>query len=171
MLGELMISDGVLDYRGGSSINVSVRQNQTMAPVRLHKDHPFISTIAAIQPSPDWFSGFYNFNFIDPATDRWYENVVIEAFPWDAGTDSGDTYEAPVDLTIPAYLITQLTPKTIPDTDVFLSSDGEVLPVSRWTCSRVDPPTLSKKTSGVRKLPLHYAFLASFGTTILITLL
>lgn len=162
-----MISDeGVLDYREGSSIKVSVRQNQTIAPVRVEKDHPLISAIAAIKPSPDWFSGFYDFNFIDPATDRWYERVVIETFPWDAGTDSGDTYEAPGDLTTPAYLITQLTPGTIPDTGVFLSSDGDVLPVSRWTCSRVDPPAL-RQTSGVRKSPLFFAFLACLGTTVL----
>lgn len=162
-----MIADeGVLDYREGSSMKVSVRQNQTIAPVRVDKEHPFLSAIAAIRPSPDWFSGFYDLEFIDPATDNWYERVVIETFPWDAGTDSGNTYEASDDLTIPAYLITQLTPGTIPDTGVFLSNDGDVLPVSRWTCSRVDPPAIAN-TSGVRKSSLLFAALACLGATVL----
>lgn len=168
MIGELMIADeGVLDYRKGVAMKVSVRQNETIAPIRVNIDHPYISTIAAIAPSPDWFSGFYDFDMIDPSTDTWYDKVVIETFPWDAGTDSGTTYESQDDLTIPPYLITQLTPRTVPESGVFLSSDGDVLPVSRWTCSRVEPPRL-RTTSGVTLSSLVITVLLLVGATAVI---
>lgn len=163
-----MIADeGVLDYREGVTMKVSVRQNETIAPIRVNRDHPYISTIAAITPSPDWFSGFYDFNMLDTSTDTWYDKVEIQTFPWDAGTDSGTTYESENDLTIPPYLITQLTPRTVPESGVFLSSDGDVLPVSRWTCTRVEPPAL-RATSGIATSTLVVTFLLILVTTAII---
>lgn len=161
-----MIADeGVLDYREGSAIKVSVRQNETIAPVRLDKDHPLLSTISSVVPSPDWFSGFYSFNMIDPATDSWYDKVVFETYPWDAGVDSGSTYESQNAPIIPSYIVTQLTVGTVPDSGAFLSPDGNtVFPVSRWTCTRVEQVPLPKlrTTSGV--------FVSSFFVTVLMLL-
>ena len=102
---------------------------------------------------------------IDPATDRWYEKVVVETFPWDAGTDSGTTYESEDALVIPSYLITQLTVGTVPDSGAFLSPDGDtVLSVSRWTCIRVEAPA-PKPTSGVVVRSLFVTILLFMGTT------
>ena len=125
MVGELTIADeGVLDYREGADMKVSVRQNETIKAVRVNADYPYISTIASIVPSPDWFSGYYDFNFLDAETDTWYDKVVIETYPWDAGTDSGTTYESEPAMLLPSYLITQLTVGTVPDSGVFLDPDG-----------------------------------------------
>jgi len=162
-----MIADeGVLDYREGDAMKVSVRQNETIKEVLVNADYPYISTISSVEPSPDWFSGFYDFNMIDPDTDKWYDKVVIDTFPWDAGTDSGATYQSPHAMIIPPYLITQMTVETVPDSGVFLNPDGDkVLPISRWTCTRVEapPPRPPKEMrSGV--------FVTSLFATVLIAL-
>jgi hypothetical protein len=90
------------------------------SPLLLDSSHPFISSISMSAPSPDWFTGFYNFPLINDSSDTWYESFEIESYPWDAGTDSGDTYLAdnrPIDLPLWIY---QLTADTVPPTNVFL---------------------------------------------------
>lgn len=157
MVGELMIADeGVLDYHQGSAMKVSVRQNETIVPVRLDKDHHLVSTIASVMPSPDWFSGCYDLDMLNTATGTWFDKVVIETYPWDAGTDSGETYTAGGVATLPKYLITQFTVGTVPETGVFLSPDGDdVFPVSRWTCTRVEAPP-PKATSSASSLACSF---------------
>jgi hypothetical protein len=105
--------------------------------------------------SPDWFSGFYNWNAIDTSTDTWYESFVIETFPWDAGSDSGVTYDAPNDASNPVEPIFQLTANTVPtSTGVFLSPDGTtVLPVATWTCSVLSAETSAPTSSPVDPTP------------------
>lgn len=165
MIGELMIADeGVLDYRQGPPMNVSLVQNATLAPILLNTDHPFISTISSMMPSPDWFSGFYDVSMRDPQSGTWYDKVVIDTYPWDAGTDSGATYLAQASPTDPSYLITQLTVGTVPNSEVFLNSDGtDVLPVARWTCNRVEAPP--RPTSGVPSRTSVVTVLLLLGST------
>jgi len=45
-----------------------------------------------IAPSPDWFSGFYDFDPRDPSSNTWYGEFIIETHPWDAGTEIGASY-------------------------------------------------------------------------------
>lgn len=93
-----------------------------------------LSTITMIAPSPDWFSGVYNFNLV--LGEVWYESFTLQTFPWDAGTDSGDTYTAANQATDPHSNIFQLTTDSIPDTSVFLNPTGDAVePVATWTCS------------------------------------
>jgi hypothetical protein len=105
--------------------------------IQVDESHPFISTISMIAPSPDWFSGFNNFDARDVSANAWYQVFEIETLPWDAGTM--DDNFAPEDASILAFSIDRL-----PSNGAFASSDGStVLPVARWTCTLHTPPAPS----------------------------
>jgi len=110
-------------------------QSQTFASISMDPTNKYLSTITMIAPSPDWFSGFYDFRPIDEST-NWYSKFVIDTYPWDAGTEEGDTFSGDNDATDPKEPIVRLTVDTVPSNGVFLNSDkDEVLPMGRWTCS------------------------------------
>jgi len=149
-------------------------QSLLIGPLSLNSAHSLISTMTMSAPSPDWFSGFYNFNVVEETSGAWYDSFVIETYPWDAGTDSGSTYLAddmPID---PALWIYQLTPENLPSSDAFLDPEGvTVLPVATWSCSVVAvPPDDDELTSGVMPISLSRAFrIASFALMMLYSLL
>lgn len=85
--------------------------------------------------SPDWFTGFYDFDAINPLTQTWYRQFNIETFPFDAGTEEGNTYRLGNPPTNPQEPILRLDVDTVPSTGVFLNdSEDEVLPVAKWVC-------------------------------------
>lgn len=69
--------------------------------------HSYLSFIVRIVPSPDWFVGVDSVNLCDG--NNWKENVSLELFPNDAGTDSGFTFSSPNFETIPQDKITEIT--------------------------------------------------------------
>lgn len=68
--------------------------------------HFQLSFIVRIVPSPDWFVGADSVDLCEG--DHWKENVSLELFPYDAGTDSGFTFSSPNFETIPQDKITQV---------------------------------------------------------------
>jgi hypothetical protein len=54
--------------------------------------HPFVSAVAMIAPSPDWFTGITNVALMQDG--KWADEVTVTLWAWDAGTDSGTTYKA-----------------------------------------------------------------------------
>jgi hypothetical protein len=54
--------------------------------------HPYVSAVAMIAPSPDWFTGVSNISLRKDG--KWVEKATYTLFAWDAGTDSGTTHEA-----------------------------------------------------------------------------
>jgi len=81
------------EYPGGG---FSV-QNTTfvhLPPIEATLECKYLSMAAGMQPSPDWFTGFYSFWLIDEYTQTWYDHFKIQVSPWDAGTDAGTTYES-----------------------------------------------------------------------------
>lgn len=54
--------------------------------------HPYVSAVAMIAPSPDWFTGIANVRLL--ADGKWVDQVTLTLWAWDAGTDSGTTYKA-----------------------------------------------------------------------------
>lgn len=65
-----------------------------------------LSFIVRIVPSPDWFVGVDSVDLCDG--DQWKDNVSLDLFPYDAGTDSGFTFSSPNFETIPQDKITQV---------------------------------------------------------------
>lgn len=95
-------------------------------------------------PSPDWFSGFYNFNAADTVANKWLYSFVVATAPWDAGTETGNTYDPSNPAESPQARISQFTTSNIRPTSVYVSvgsnNKKRVLPVARWECQLVSPP-------------------------------
>jgi len=125
-------------------------------PIEVSKTKHYISAIAKLAPSPDWFSGFYMFNAIDEASDTWYQQFSIPLYPYDAGTENGDTYDVVNSQTVPPQPITKFTIDTVPQGKLFLNHDNTaILPVATYTCTlevvtieggRTESPTRSPTT-------------------------
>ncbi|XP_072898333.1 spondin-2b [Hemitrygon akajei] len=80
---------------------------QTSTEFEVHARHSLLSFMARIVPSPDWFVGSDSLNLCEG--DTWKEQVLIDLYPHDAGTDSGFTFSSPNFATIPQETITEIT--------------------------------------------------------------
>jgi len=100
----------------------------------------YISAISKLAPSPDWFSGFHDFDCVNKGTNTWFQEFVLAVYPYDAGTEDGDDYDVVNNPTNPPQPITQFTVDNIPQTTkVFLNKEGtDILPVATYTCTLVD---------------------------------
>mmetsp|Transcript_57565 Transcript_57565/g.64384 ORF Transcript_57565/g.64384 Transcript_57565/m.64384 type:complete len:417 (+) Transcript_57565:189-1439(+) len=104
---------------------------QLFDDIQVTSNFPMLSTITMAAPSPDWFTGISNFSPIDREEQAWYESFEIATYPWDAGTEVGDTYSldnAPQEPHVPIF---QLTKETIPSD----RSGTEVRPMAVWSCT------------------------------------
>ena len=77
----LFESEGLRDF--GDSL---------VAKVRVDADHPFVSLVAMVAPSPDWFAGVSNVNLMENGT--WAQSRTVELWAYDSGGDEGATYKA-----------------------------------------------------------------------------
>lgn len=63
----------------------------TSANFRVDRRHHLISLSSMLGPSPDWVVGVNSLNLCLKNC-SWIESLIINLFPYDAGTDSGITY-------------------------------------------------------------------------------
>ncbi len=66
----------------------------TTVEITVDKDHPLVTLVSMIAPSPDWFAGVHGESLLDGNGD-WVESKVVTLYPYDAGTDSGPNYTSP----------------------------------------------------------------------------
>merc|ERR1712013_168125 len=92
VLDEIAASSSTGDAVLGQATFNSDTQMQSFSSIDMTSTRHLLSTITMIAPSPDWFSGFYDFDAINPMTDTWFREFTIETYPFDAGTEEGDTY-------------------------------------------------------------------------------
>lgn len=97
------------------------------------QDFPLATVVTMIAPSPDWFVGVSGLSLFEDG--QWVDRIVIDLYPYDAGTDSGETYTSPNDDTNPRDPISEITGYP------FLN-DGEVLPLGTFTFERINAPCL-----------------------------
>lgn len=133
-IGEFSINaDEILSTDLGTTLDVPVgTESQTMG-VLLDAAHPYCSAITMIAPSPDWISGFYN---VLPVSEdgKWWKSFRIDTQPFDAGTDSGTTYDAEDSVSDPREVVREITASS----GLFVK-DGAVAPVAYWTFELEDP--------------------------------
>jgi hypothetical protein len=100
----------VLDYDVEDGPIVS---NATMnLYVDVDLDHPYISAISMIFPSPDWFVGVSSINVCDGYF--WKDGpIAFSLLPWDGGSDSGLTFKAADLATDPKAPISLITTDTM----------------------------------------------------------
>jgi hypothetical protein len=81
-------------------------ESQHLPPINVTFEHPFLSSMVKMQPSPDWFVGFSDFRTISYDTETYFNRVLIQSEIWDSGTDAGQTYTAldrDLDPQLPVY--------------------------------------------------------------------
>jgi hypothetical protein len=90
----------------------------------IDEEHPTVSIVAMIAPSPDWFAGA-SVNLMENG--QWVAEKKVTVFAWDAGTDIGTTYKAP-----DADSKDRVTANAAPH----FQKEGEVVPVGTFTFVR-----------------------------------
>lgn len=81
-------------------------ESQHLPPVNVTFEHPFLSSMVKMTPSPDWFVGFSDFRTISYDTETFFNRFVIQSYVWDSGTDGGQSYTAldrDLDPQVPVY--------------------------------------------------------------------
>ncbi|MGH0129072.1 UNVERIFIED_CONTAM: hypothetical protein FKN15_015671 [Acipenser sinensis] len=89
-----------------------------------------------IIPSPDWFVGVDSLDLCDGG--QWVQEVSLDLYPYDAGTDSGFTFSSPNYLTVPQENITQITSQNPnhPANSFYYPKLEKLPPLARLTLTR-----------------------------------
>ena len=99
-------------------------ESQHLPPINVTFEHPWISSMVKITPSPDWFVGFSDFRTISYDTETYYNRIVIQSFVWDCGTDGGQTYTALDRDLDPQVPVERMRPNNVPFKGQFLDPTG-----------------------------------------------
>ena len=75
--------------------------------ITVDKNFPLLSLASMIAPSPDWMIQVNSLSFIDMNGD-WIPSIVMDLYPYDAGTEDGTTYAFNNPETVPQQPITSL---------------------------------------------------------------
>jgi len=127
----------VLDWSDNPDFGFFTNQQDFvhMPPIETNIQFPYFSTMAGMDPSPDWYTGFYSFWLIDEYSRTWYDHLKIQTYAWDAGTDSGTTYDSLISDLDPPIPIERFIPRTAPANGELRGPDGESVPVvGEWEC-------------------------------------
>ena len=66
----------------------------TISEVLVTLDHPLITLVTMIAPSPDWFVGTAGQSMQDEFG-QWVDELTFVLYPYDSGTDDGTSYRSP----------------------------------------------------------------------------
>ena len=83
--------DDHLSILQGTSDTVDPTATVTFSDVTLSTDHPRVTLVTMIAPSPDWFVGVSSLSMLD-SLGAWKESVTVDLYPWDAGTENGTEF-------------------------------------------------------------------------------
>jgi hypothetical protein len=104
-------------------------ESQHLPPINVTFEHPFLSAMVKLTPSPDWFVGFSDFRTISPVTETYYNRIVIKSYVWDSGTDAGGTYTALDRDLDPSIPVARMTKNSVPPKGQFLDPTGSFIPI------------------------------------------
>lgn len=118
---EFVLLGGALGFSPGSiQMNFNISQN-----------FPLVTLVTMIAPSPDWFVGVHGLNlFVDG---DWVDELNVPLYAYDAGTDSGISYNSTDSDTIPKDSIQLLTGFPV-------DYQGSVAPFGSFIFTRTDIP-------------------------------
>ena len=99
---------------GANALNVLRKESgsgatdsSTFDTVVLTADHPRITLLSMLAPSPDWFVGVFGLSLLD-AEGAWVEALTVDLHPYDAGTEEGEEFSFDNAATVPQGTITSL---------------------------------------------------------------
>jgi len=138
LAGDLVI--GVNQFNQFNAMNPT----QDFETISLSPSSPCLSTISMMAPSPDWFSGIESFCPREPGG-FWFQSFEVATYPFDAGTEMGETYSINNDPESRHGPIYPLTKETVPDSGILLDPTGtKVNPVAVWKCDLNDFEEMDK---------------------------
>ena len=88
----------------GSGLNSPA---STTLSITLDADHPLLTLVTMVAPSPDWFVGVSGISLLENGL--WVDELSVSLVAWDSGTDSGTTFTAGNFNTSPAEPIQLVT--------------------------------------------------------------
>lgn len=100
----------------------------TVLEISVDASQPLITLVSMVAPSPDWFVGVDSLSLREG--DEWVYQKVVPLHAWDAGTDSGSSFQSPNRDTRP--------PKPI--ALIMGGSLGNGIPLGTLTFTRTDLP-------------------------------
>uniref|UniRef100_A0A671KR26 Spondin-1 n=1 Tax=Sinocyclocheilus anshuiensis TaxID=1608454 RepID=A0A671KR26_9TELE len=95
-----------------------------------------MSFLTMLGPSPDWNVGLSGEDLCTRDC-GWVQRLVKDLVPWDAGTDSGVTYESPNKPSNPQERIRPLTSLDHPQSPFYDPSGGPITPLARVVVERI----------------------------------
>jgi hypothetical protein len=98
------------------------------AELEVSREHPLVSVVSMVAPSPDWFVGVDSLSLVEGGD--WVAETTVTLYPWDAGTDSGSSYASPDRDTLPRQPIEALRGHPV-------AVEGAVAPFGTFTFRRV----------------------------------
>ncbi|KAB0370901.1 hypothetical protein FD755_017310 [Muntiacus reevesi] len=112
------------------------RRAAPSAEFSVDRTRHLMSFLTMMGPSPDWNVGL---SAEDLCTKEcgWVQKLVQDLIPWDAGTDSGVTYESPNKPTIPQEKIRPLTSLDHPQSPFYDPEGGSITQVARVVIERI----------------------------------
>ena len=96
---------GAQHLLSGGSIDVS--PGTVVLDFGISREYPLVTLVSMVAPSPDWFVGVSALRLLDGGD--WVQERVVPLTPWDAGTDSGVTFESRDRPTVPRQPITRIS--------------------------------------------------------------
>jgi len=129
-------ADQVLDYESSGGTGFYTRQTDFVHIEGIDVDYayPYMSSVAAMQPTPDWFTGFYDFFVIDDYQKVFFDRFIIQTYPLDGGTDKADLYDVEHDFQDPPKSVERITWASAPNGIYINKENNDVLPVGEWDC-------------------------------------
>lgn len=95
----------VEQYIDGSGLG-SAAGTISITELEISEDYPLLSLVSMIAPSPDWMIAINGLDL--RAGGSWETSIVLDLYPYDAGTDSGTDYNSANNDTDPADPISSL---------------------------------------------------------------
>ncbi len=79
----------------------------TISDLQIDANFPLITLTSMIAPSPDWFIAVNSVSLLD-ANNQWISEITMDIFPYDAGTEEGNSYSLNNPATNPQERISSL---------------------------------------------------------------
>ena len=111
-----------------SGAGISPSPGKVSVTLTVSQDCPLVSVVTMIAPSPDWFVGVSGLGLYENG--EWVSQKVVDLVPYDAGTDSGTSYNSANLATANPELISKIegTPFLV---------NGSVPPLGTFTFTRL----------------------------------
>jgi hypothetical protein len=99
------------------------------------RDFPLATVLTMVAPSPDWFTGVDAISLFENG--NWVDQKIFTVYAWDAGTDSGATFDSGNEETVPRERIHLLESLSFDDN-----------PIGRFVFTRRNGPPREKLLLG-----------------------